>query len=201
MGSIKVSRYVTFSGTPVGYVGMPTMVLGREPQVTLRFKTTEPDGLLLYTANNDQSNYLSISLFDGLLVFRAKPGGDVLSSASVRYNDAEWHYISATKNDSHLQLVIDDYDVISKSATAINEVVSTTPIYFGGLPSKYPLFTGTAPTNKSFVGCIGDATINGKFQNFAETRDREGAELISCPLDQPQATVIPPLPGKKHLHS
>lgn len=76
---------------------------------------------------------------------------------------------------------------------------NTTPLYFGGIPSDYEINLSTAASVKLFVGCLGDATVNGKFQNFADTLDRPGASLASCPLGGPVAspsnTTSPPLIG------
>ncbi|GAB6025535.1 hypothetical protein CHUAL_011266 [Chamberlinius hualienensis] len=186
---VTISRSVSFTEESNGYIGMPSMALGMEPQLTFRFKTVNPNGLLFYAGNSDQTSYISLSLFDGGLALRAKPGGDVQSGISVRYNDSYWHYISATKNGSHLQIVIDDYDVFETRATAVGEITSTTPLYFGGVPSNLILPTGATQSDAPFIGCIGDVTINGKFQNFADGRQRSGAQLINCPLQDPQTIV------------
>lgn len=53
--------------------------------------------------------------------------------------------------------------------------------YFGGLPSVQTAFPGTVATTSPFIGCIGDATVNGVFINFANATDRRGAILGKCP--------------------
>jgi hypothetical protein len=49
-------------------------------------------------------------------------------------------------------------------------------------------------TESPFIGCIGDATVNGIFINFANATDRRGAILGKCPsADQP--SVAPSRPS------
>jgi hypothetical protein len=56
------------------------------------------------------------------------------------------------------------------------------------LPSGQRAFPGTVATESPFIGCIGDATVNGVFINFANATDRIGAILGKCPsADQPPA--------------
>lgn len=57
------------------------------------------------------------------------------------------------------------------------------------MPPDYEISLSTAPSTRSFFGCIGDTTVNGQFQNFADSLDRPGASLASCPLGTPD--VIP----------
>ena len=65
--------------------------------------------------------------------------------------------------------------------------------YFGGLPSGLATAPGAVPTVSPFVGCIGDATVNGIFINFANATDRRGAILGKCPsADQPSVAPIRP---------
>lgn len=190
---VKILSSATFAENSTGYVAMAnTNDLGAMPQLTFRFKTTHPNGILFYTANRDQTNYLSVSLAEGILSLRARPGGDVQTSSAVRYADGEWHYVSASKNDTFLQLFVDDFETFDKRATNYGPVDSERPFYFGGVPADLTLTTGATPTSAPFVGCIGDATINGFFQNFADSRDRPGAALVSCPLGEPEPSPAPP---------
>lgn len=66
--------------------------------------------------------------------------------------------------------------------------------YFGGLPSEQTALPGTVATLNPFIGCIGDATVNGVFINFANATDRRGAILGKCPSAD-HATIAPSRPS------
>lgn len=53
-------------------------------------------------------------------------------------------------------------------------------MYFGGVPSNVSLPSGTIAASNPFVGCLGDATVNGVVINFANSTVRPGAVLGKC---------------------
>jgi len=147
-------------------------------QVNLKFKTLANDGLIFYASNNDQSNsaisYLLLQ--NSQLVFSSQ--GEVFETnlLDVKLNDNEWHVVTATHNRSALSLDIDDIKSYSTDSTPppLNYLYGS--MYIGGLPSS--LNPNGIP---SFVGCIGDATLNGEIIiNFANTTERPHAVLGKC---------------------
>lgn len=57
-------------------------------------------------------------------------------------------------------------------------------MYIGGVPQGFVDTTGSLSTNKSFSGCIGDATFKGSVINFANSTDRRNEILGKCILDK-----------------
>lgn len=54
------------------------------------------------------------------------------------------------------------------------------PVFFGGVSDqKQSQATGT-----NFIGCIGDATLNGKIVNFVESQSELNAIFQQCPLQK-----------------
>lgn len=53
-------------------------------------------------------------------------------------------------------------------------------MYFGGIPSNLTLNQGAAASKNNFIGCLGDATVNGVLINFANSTQRPGAILGKC---------------------
>jgi laminin alpha 3/5 len=182
---ITVSRTASFSNESTGYIAIDSNLnLDRNVQITLKFKTLNPRGLLFYVANNDHSSHLAIYLDEGTLTLRVQPGG-VIRTEHRTYNDNQWHYITATFTPERLRLDVDDVNSFTIETTEKNELKfgSSKTIYFGGVSSEISSdsrFVRTIPT--SFIGCFGDATVNEKFQNFADTNIRPNASLTSCPL-------------------
>lgn len=147
-------------------------------QVNLKFKTLANDGLIFYATNDDQGNPASsfLSLIDGQLVFNSQ--GEVLRTnpSDVKFNDNEWHVVTATHSQSALSLDIDDTKSYSTDSAPppLNFLYGS--LYIGGLPFTLDL-VDTVP----FVGCIGDATVNSEIIiNFANTTERPHAFLGKC---------------------
>ena len=63
-----------------------------------------------------------------------------------------------------LKLNIDDIESLStKYQGGKKKMVTTTPLYFGGLPPGIIVNEDNlAGIDSSFIGCVGDVTVNGK---------------------------------------
>lgn len=55
-------------------------------------------------------------------------------------------------------------------------------LYIGGVPRTFKIKKGTVGSNQSFVGCIGDTTLNDDVINFANS-SHTGVMLGKCMLD------------------
>lgn len=69
-------------------------------------------------------------------------------------------------------------------------------LYIGGLPNNVIPKQGTVGSTKPFIGCIGDATLNGTVINFANSTDKYGDILGKCILDQSNSTDYDIYPRK-----
>lgn len=92
---------------------MPNTNIRNFLQLSFKFKTVEPSGLLFYTANHDQSSSFAVSLLDGSVVVRSRPGGEVQTSTDTLYSDSEWHYVMITKaDDKKLRIDVNDFSFV-----------------------------------------------------------------------------------------
>ena len=57
-------------------------------------------------------------------------------------------------------------------------------LFIGGLPLNYNVVKGAVATDQPFVGCIGDATLNGTVINLANFTNKAGNILGKCILDK-----------------
>ncbi|XP_074640335.1 laminin subunit alpha-like [Tubulanus polymorphus] len=198
----RVARVASFASTHAGYVAMPTVNINRNFETTLKFRTTESEGLIMYSANEDQSNSFSLALKDGKIVVMNNVRGDIttLPTPSAIYGDGKWHYISFTKNGTRLQLDVDDSEVAAVEAKR-RKTTTSSPLFFGGAPDNYKVVVRNVATSRRFIGCVGDVTVNGKFMNFAVAApsERKGSSLVGCPIQDVNPTVapivLPLLPG------
>lgn len=172
---------VSFEENTPGYVKWPNVSISDTLQINLKFKTLAKDGLIFYATNEDQSVTSRLSLFDGKLVFTSQGEEVQSSSAGAKFNDNEWHVVTATHKQDSLQIDIDDVEnyVSNYSDSRPNQLqIISGSLYIGGLP--LPIRTADDKTETSFIGCIGDATLNGAIINFINTTERPNAYIGEC---------------------
>lgn len=178
---MKFSSLLSFPPHQFGYVSQPGVASANGLQVNMKFKTHQAYGVLFYTANDDQSATFGLTLEDGALVLRSSR--KELSTGNHRYNDGEWHAVTATQENYRWSLVVDDSDpFVSDEEPRPLDIVSG-EIYFGGLPKNFVTPKYAIATPAYFWGCIRDVTVNGQIVNFANLKDKKSAVLDQCSKD------------------
>lgn len=195
---VRFASLVSFEKNIPGYVRWRNLA-SDGLQVNLKFKTLASDGLIFYATSNHQQNAATsyLSLEDGQLVFNSQ-GEELRTSPDVRFDDNEWHVVTATHDQSALSLDIDDTRNYSTDSAPPSLHFLYGDLYIGGLPSD---FDSEGRKIVPFVGCIGDATLNSEIIiNFANTTERPHAVLGKCkggdqtlspPIVEPE--FLPPL--------
>ncbi|XP_065337904.1 laminin subunit alpha [Cloeon dipterum] len=189
----KVASIVSFNERQPGYVRWLNASSENFLQLTLKLRSSARSGLIFLASSRDQLAFFSLSMVDGKLVLRSQ--GNELSSDAL-YNDGEWHVLTATHSASELRLDIDDYDTFTSVQPPSPLYLKWGNMFFAGLPRDYNPNSGTVAASNAFVGCLGDATVNGVFINFANSTDRPGAVLGKCSGTAP-AVAGPSAPEEK----
>lgn len=144
--------------------------------MNLKFKTLQKNGVLFVVEKDGDISALTLN--DGHLLFDSQ-GETLWSKSATKYNDGEWHVVTANHNEQNLRLEIESdlesYGTDSNPPT-LHFLYGT--MYLGGVPES----VRNAHSNKNyepFVGQIGDATFNGAVINFADFSERPNAQLGS----------------------
>lgn len=58
-------------------------------------------------------------------------------------------------------------------------------MFFGGLPDTIVPPSRASISDKAFIGCVSDTTINGELVNFAISSASYGEQLEKCPIQEP----------------
>ncbi|XP_076046327.1 laminin subunit alpha isoform X4 [Oratosquilla oratoria] len=182
---VKIASLVSFEKTNPGFIRLQRPI-GSGLQLVFKFKTSEPNGLIFYASNVDQSNHVSLSIAEGSLILRAAPAGEINTGLFNKYNDSEWHVVVATREDTVMHIDIDDVETYQVD-TSIPAGEFNGPVFFGGVSEFYRIDASASAIDTNFIGCIADATINGRIVNFADTEESLGAVLQSCPLADPSS--------------
>ncbi|XP_034947491.1 laminin subunit alpha [Chelonus insularis] len=199
---VRFASLVSFEEKSPGYVRWLNVSSDPSLQINLKFKTTANNGLIFYATDSDQTSNSVLSIEDGMLVFKSQ--GDVVRSSSVgnKFNDNEWHVITATHDQNALRIDIDDVEnyISEDPPPALN--IQKGNLYIGGIPNALGISQGGSKTTEPFIGCIGDATLNGEIINFANAKERPNALLGKClggeslpvPVTEPDVGIWPPPP-------
>nr|XP_031828013.1 laminin subunit alpha isoform X2 [Nomia melanderi] len=198
---VRFASIVSFEENVPGYVKWPNItVQDTVLQINLKFKTLANDGLIFYVSDPETGAVSFLSLLDGVLVFNSQGEALRTSSSGIKFNDNEWHVVTATHSKDSLKLDIDDTKNYSTDVEPPELNIPFGSLYIGGLSATF----GIPPTGEMtpFVGCIGDTTLNGVIINFANTTERPHAFLGKCkggdtsgapPIVEPEPDVLPPL--------
>ncbi|KAH9496293.1 hypothetical protein Btru_018041, partial [Bulinus truncatus] len=182
----KIAHIVTFPSNKAGFMALMPVDIGSMFDVTFKIKTKEINGLLFFASDSTQSNMFAVIMSEGQIKV-LENGNDVeseseLASLPFTYNDGKWHYISIMKMGKQLTMSIDDTNVVNYS-DGPEQIIVETSLYFGGLPSSLTAASDQIKMVPGFSGCIGDITINKKFQNLAHHRkESKSISLADCPV-------------------
>ncbi|XP_034480299.1 laminin subunit alpha [Drosophila innubila] len=177
----KYSTSLSYPPHEYGYLRIANVSSANNFDVVIRFKTRQPDGVIFYAANHDQSSTIGLTIDRGYLTLRSM--GSELVIDQRQYDDGEDHVVTVHHDHNQLRLSVDDLE--DKRLLEIPEplVISGGDIFFGGLPDNYIPPKGVISTLAYFVGCINDVTVNGEIINFADSAERKNGNINGCPQD------------------
>lgn len=178
---MKFSSVLGYAHNKVGYLKSRNFTVNNKLNINLKFKTIQSKGIIFYGMNSDQSATISLALEDGILVLRSSSAE--LNTDTRRFDDGQWHVVTASHDEKKLRLYIDDLHEYTSSESPPTLEVTFGEIYFGGLPKFFKPVGGALPNDAYYVGCIQDVTINTNVVNFASSTDKLNAILNSCPRD------------------
>ncbi|XP_075991137.1 laminin subunit alpha isoform X2 [Anticarsia gemmatalis] len=150
-------------------------------QLTLKFKTALPDGLLFVYLSRTQTtampDSISLSLIKGKLVVMSQR--EQLDTGLSTYNDSQWHVVTVTHNNNALRLVVDDFDYFSTDTAPAPLHILDGVLFIGGVQPGY-VVGGKVGSKTPLTGCIADATINGRVLNLLEPYSNNSVTFGRC---------------------
>ena len=158
-------RPVTFT-TPEAYVRLQKLNFGRNGRISLRFKTIEPNGLLLFNGGQrGATEFVAVEMFDGIVYFVVNFGDGVqrYPMSSGRADDGREHHVKIARSRGRVTLSFDDEETAHRVRND-NPINLATFLYVGGVnaPSGLPwhLWTRAFTAKNMFVGCLWDLRVN-----------------------------------------
>jgi laminin, alpha 3/5 len=91
--------------------------LKKSYDISLQFKTDQPDGVLFYAADARHTDFIALYMKGGILhhVFRSGTG-QVYVTSQLAYDDKEWHTVRFTRQQTKGNLIVDKNALIRNNS-------------------------------------------------------------------------------------
>ncbi|XP_067097169.1 LOW QUALITY PROTEIN: neurexin-3b-like [Osmerus mordax] len=183
--------------TPDSYLSLPKWNTKRVGSISFDFRTSEPNGLILFThgkpqdrrdargQKNNKVDFFAVELLDGNLYLLLDMGsGTIKVKATLnKVNDGTWHHVDIQR-DGRSGIISVNSRRTPFTASGENEILDLEgELYLGGLPDNrlglgLPTELWSAMLNYGYVGCIRDLFIDGRSKDIkaiAESQSQGGA--------------------------
>uniref|UniRef100_A0A5F5PRN3 Neurexin-2 n=1 Tax=Equus caballus TaxID=9796 RepID=A0A5F5PRN3_HORSE len=185
---------VTFE-SPEAFVALPRWSAKRTGSISLDFRTTEPNGLLLFSqgrragagagshSSAQRADYFAMELLDGYLylLLDMGSGGIKLRASSRKVNDGEWCHVDFQRDGRKGSISVNSRST-PFLATGESEILDLeSELYLGGLPEggrvdlPLPPEVWTAALRAGYVGCVRDLFIDGRSRDLRGLAEAQGA--------------------------
>nr|CAB3264446.1 neurexin-3-like [Phallusia mammillata] len=166
-----------FSGNTGQYAEFPTWKTPIDGNMALsfQFRTKLGDAFLMYLDDGD-SSFIAITLYQRSLRLRFKFGlpRTVVLTLGNNMNDNRWHTVQVEKSFPSVRFTVDG-NVTSQSVRGEGQdLISTTPTFFGGLTGGYEISQLALPSvffENRFSGYVRQISINGKYVSAVRKYD------------------------------
>ncbi|KAJ7333748.1 Laminin Domain II [Desmophyllum pertusum] len=135
-------------------------------KLSFQFRASNPDGILLYTANEpSQADFIECHLQKGKVSCSFSAGGGTLplTSPQASYSDGTWHTVRLLRNGVDGTLYVDGVEVASGKAAGSPKFINGLKVLqLGGTPEGFDAKRVPAGSRVSFPGCIRNVTVDDK---------------------------------------
>uniref|UniRef100_A0A3Q3L5T1 Laminin subunit alpha-2 n=1 Tax=Mastacembelus armatus TaxID=205130 RepID=A0A3Q3L5T1_9TELE len=178
--NLKENQKIYFGGLPtIGNYRYTLATLS----ITLEFRTTRTNGVLL-TISNQANSGLGLEI----LLFHVNNGAGQITAMHTPegegFCDGQWHSVTAHKIRHRVELVVDGKQSQAESPFVRSNVCDTNdPIYVGGYPGGVRQVTLSSST--SFRGCMRNLKLTKASKTmdvqFNKALEIKGVQPLSCP--------------------
>ncbi|KAM6956127.1 neurexin-1a isoform 6-T6 [Aplochiton taeniatus] len=204
---------ITFE-TPESFVILNKWNAKKTGSISFDFRTTEPNGLLLFSHGKPKQqpkdakspltlkvDFFAIEMLDGHLYLLLDMGSGTTKTRAVnkKVNDGEWYHVDFQRDGRSGTISINTLRT-AYTAPGDSEILDLDDnLYLGGLPENkmglvFPTEVWTALLNYGYVGCIRDLFIDGQSKDvrrLAEVQKATGVKP-SCSKEPPKQCLSNP---------
>uniref|UniRef100_A0AAQ5XFM0 Neurexin 3b n=1 Tax=Amphiprion ocellaris TaxID=80972 RepID=A0AAQ5XFM0_AMPOC len=173
--------------TPDSYLALPKWNTKRVGSISFDFRTSEPNGLILFThgkpqdrrdakgQKNNKVDFFAVELLDGGLYLLLDMGSGTIKvkATQAKVNDGAWHHVDIQR-DGRSGIISVNSRRTPFTASGENEILDLEgDLYLGGLPDNrvglvLPTELWTAMLNYGYVGCVRDLFIDGRSKDIRQ---------------------------------
>ncbi|XP_045565914.1 neurexin-1a isoform X20 [Salmo salar] len=204
---------ITFE-TPGSFITLNKWNAKKTGSISFDFRTTEPNGLLLFSHGKPKQapkdskspltlkvDFFAIEMLDGHLYLLLDMGSGTTKTRAVnkKVNDGEWYHVDFQRDGRSGTISINTQRQ-AYTAPGESEILDLDDnLYLGGLPENklglvFPTEVWTALLNYGYVGCIRDLFIDGQSKDvrrMAEVQKAAGVKP-SCSKEPPKQCLSNP---------
>ncbi|XP_073339504.1 neurexin 3a isoform X7 [Pagrus major] len=174
--------------TPEAYISLPKWNTKRMGSISFDFRTTEPNGLILFThgkpqerkdtarsQKNTKVDFFAVELLDGSLYLLLDMGSGTIKvkATQTKVNDGAWYHVDIQRDGRSGTISVNSRRT-PFTASGESEILDLEgDMYLGGLPTDrtnliLPTELWTAMLNYGYVGCIRDLFIDGRSKDIRQ---------------------------------
>ncbi|XP_069049096.1 neurexin 3a isoform X37 [Lepisosteus oculatus] len=187
--------------TPEAYISLPKWNTKRMGSISFDFRTSEPNGLILFThgkpqdrkdsrsQKNTKVDFFAVELLDGSLYLLLDMGSGTIKvkATQKKVNDGEWYHVDIQRDGRSGTISVNSRRT-PFTASGESEILDLEgDMYLGGLPENragliLPTELWTAMLNYGYVGCIRDLFIDGRSKDIRQIAEAQNGAGIkpSC---------------------
>ncbi|XP_073466257.1 neurexin 3 isoform X5 [Aquarana catesbeiana] len=183
--------------SPEAYISLPKWNTKRMGSISFDFRTTEPNGLILFThgkpqdrkdvrsQKNTKVDFFAVELLDGHLYLLLDMGSGTIKvkATAKKANDGEWCHVDIQRDGRSGTISVNSKRT-PFTASGESEILDLEgDMYLGGLPENragliLPTELWTAMLNYGYVGCIRDLFIDGRSKNIRQLAEEQNAASV-----------------------
>uniref|UniRef100_A0A8B9KBS7 Neurexin 1 n=1 Tax=Astyanax mexicanus TaxID=7994 RepID=A0A8B9KBS7_ASTMX len=204
---------ITFE-TPEAFITLHKWNAKKTGSISFDFRTTEPNGLLLFSHGRPKQqtkeakspltlkvDFFAIEMLDGHLYLLLDMGSGTTKTRAInkKVNDGEWNHVDFQRDGRAGTISVNTIRT-PYQAPGESEILDLDDnLYLGGLPENkaglvFPTEVWTALLNYGFVGCVRDLFIDGQSKDvrrMAESQKATGVKS-SCSKEAPKQCISNP---------
>ncbi|XP_057703895.1 neurexin-1a-like isoform X27 [Corythoichthys intestinalis] len=204
---------ITFE-TPDSFIVLNKWNAKKTGSISFDFRTTEPNGLLLFSHGKPKQqqkdskspqilkvDFFAIEMLDGHLYLLLDMGSGTTKTKAVnkKVNDGEWYHVDFQRDGRSGTISINTLRT-AYTAPGESEILDLDDnLYLGGLPENkmglvFPTEVWTALLNYGYVGCIRDLFIDGQSKDVRRLAEIQKAAGVkpSCSKEPPKQCLSNP---------
>ncbi|XP_063097033.1 neurexin 3 isoform X22 [Cavia porcellus] len=203
--------------TPEAYISLPKWNTKRMGSISFDFRTTEPNGLILFThgkpqerkdarsQKNTKVDFFAVELLDGNLYLLLDMGSGTIKvkATQKKANDGEWYHVDIQRDGRSGTISVNSRRT-PFTASGESEILDLEgDMYLGGLPENragliLPTELWTAMLNYGYVGCIRDLFIDGRSKNIRQLAEMQNAAGVKSSCSRMSAKQCDSYPCKNN---